>query len=72
VDDLNGQHATDKFGDSNFLDKERVDNFFHTNHDFDAPTECSLSENWQARIKRALKNSVLEQELTNKLLIIRF
>jgi hypothetical protein len=61
ADDLDAQRATDEFGRSDFSEKEWVDNFFRNNRDYDAPTKCRLLENWQAGIKRGLKDSVLEQ-----------
>jgi hypothetical protein len=60
-DDLDANRATEEFGRPDFSDEEWVDNFFRNNLDFDAPTKCRLLENWQASIKRGLKDSVLEQ-----------
>jgi hypothetical protein len=61
ADDLDAQRATDEFGRSDFSEEEWVDSFFRNNRDYDAPTKCRLLENWQAGIKRGLKDSVLEQ-----------
>lgn len=60
-DDLDAQRATNEFGRPDFSEEEWVDNFFRNNLDYDAPTKCRLLENWQAGIKRGLKDSVLEQ-----------
>ena len=60
-DDLDANRATEEFGRADFSDEVWVDNFFRNNLDFDAPTKCRLLENWQASIKRGLKDSVLEQ-----------
>jgi hypothetical protein len=60
-DDLDAQRATDEFGRPDFSEEEWVDNFFRNNLEYDAPTKCRLLENWQAGIKRGLKDSVLEQ-----------
>ena len=60
-DDLDASRATEEFGRPDFSDELWVDNFFRNNLDFDAPTKCRLLENWQASIKRGLKDSVLEQ-----------
>lgn len=60
-DDLDATRATEEFGRPDFSDEIWVDDFFRNNLDFDAPTKCRLLENWQASIKRGLKDSVLEQ-----------
>jgi len=60
-DDLDANRATEEFGRPDFSDEMWVDKFFRDNLDFDAPTKCRLLENWQASIKRGLKDSVLEQ-----------
>ena len=61
ADDAELAGAVVEFGASEFDEKEWMNKYFVTHHDYDAAATCDQMEQWLLNMKKSLKGAVLEQ-----------